>query len=149
MTSNLTALWSEKMLRMISIFLNLPRLDLWLWGRQWHPIPVLLPGKSHGQRGLVGCSHLKIDSHHGGTWDSPVGKPRGKDSGKASRESRRSLVRLEGKLDTAATARVENPRAYLHSRRGMTPLGDTRRTQDPYQHWRGILMFRHRLHTIS
>ena len=24
--------------------------------RQWHPIPVLLPGKSHGQRSLVGCS---------------------------------------------------------------------------------------------
>ena len=24
--------------------------------RQWHPTPVLLPGKSHGQRALVGCS---------------------------------------------------------------------------------------------
>ena len=24
--------------------------------RQWHPTPVLLPGKSHGQRGLVGYS---------------------------------------------------------------------------------------------
>ena len=24
--------------------------------RQWHPIPVLLPGESHGQRSLVGCS---------------------------------------------------------------------------------------------
>ena len=24
--------------------------------RQWHPIPVLLPGKSHGRRNLVGCS---------------------------------------------------------------------------------------------
>ena len=24
--------------------------------RQWHPTQVLLPGKSHGQRGLVGCS---------------------------------------------------------------------------------------------
>ena len=23
--------------------------------RQWHPTPVLLPGKSHGQRNLVGC----------------------------------------------------------------------------------------------
>ena len=27
-----------------------------LWRRQWHPTPVLLPGKSHGQRSLVGCS---------------------------------------------------------------------------------------------
>ena len=24
--------------------------------RQWHPTSVLLPGKSHGQRSLVGCS---------------------------------------------------------------------------------------------
>ena len=29
------------------------------WRRQWHPTPVLLPGKSHGWRSLVGCS----------TWD--------------------------------------------------------------------------------
>ena len=26
------------------------------WRRQWHPTPVLLPGESHGQRSLVGCS---------------------------------------------------------------------------------------------
>ena len=40
--------------------------DLWKSGirkpnhssrrRQWHPTPVLLPGKSHGWRSLVGCS---------------------------------------------------------------------------------------------
>ena len=33
--------------------------------RQWHPTPVLLPGKSHGRRSLVGCSpwgHLKSDT---------------------------------------------------------------------------------------
>ena len=24
--------------------------------RQWHPTPLLLPGKSHGRRNLVGCS---------------------------------------------------------------------------------------------
>ena len=33
---------------------------LWIfvlkWRRQWHPTPELLPGKSHGQRSLVGCS---------------------------------------------------------------------------------------------
>ena len=27
---------------------------IWRW--QWHPTPVLLPGKSHGRRSLVGCS---------------------------------------------------------------------------------------------
>ena len=25
------------------------------WRRKWHPTPVLLPGKSHGQRSLVDC----------------------------------------------------------------------------------------------
>ena len=25
------------------------------WRRQWHPTPVLLPGKSHGWQSLVGC----------------------------------------------------------------------------------------------
>ena len=24
--------------------------------RQWHPIPILLPGRTHGWRSLVGCS---------------------------------------------------------------------------------------------
>ena len=28
----------------------------YLWRRQWHPTPVLLPGKSLGWRSLVGCS---------------------------------------------------------------------------------------------
>ena len=33
--------------------------------RQWHPTPVLLPGKSHGRRSLVGCSpwgHKELDT---------------------------------------------------------------------------------------
>ena len=49
----------------------------------------------------------KIDSHHGGTWDSPVGKP----PGQASRESHRSLDPLDGKRDTAARAGEESARA--------------------------------------
>ena len=61
----------------------------------------------------------EVDSHHGGTWDSPVGKPRGK----SSRESHRSLDPREGKLDTATTAREESARASTHSRRDLTPLG--------------------------
>ena len=28
----------------------------YIWRRQWHPTSVLLPGKSHGRRSLVGCS---------------------------------------------------------------------------------------------
>ena len=27
-----------------------------IWRRHWRPTPVLLPGKSHGRRSLVGCS---------------------------------------------------------------------------------------------
>ena len=61
----------------------------------------------------------RIDSHHGGTWDSPVGKPRGKDSW----ESHRSLDPREGKHDTAATSREDSARACPHLRRGLTPLG--------------------------
>ncbi|KAI4554058.1 hypothetical protein MJT46_016238 [Ovis ammon polii x Ovis aries] len=62
---------------------------------------------------------LRISSHHGGTWDRPVGKPRGK----TSRESHRSLEPLHGKRDTAAIALEESPRACPHSKRGLTPLG--------------------------
>ena len=36
------------------------RFDFWVgnipWRRAWHPTPVLLPGKSHGQRSLAGYS---------------------------------------------------------------------------------------------
>ena len=32
------------------------RLLLSFWRRQWHPTPVLLPGKSHGWWSLIGCS---------------------------------------------------------------------------------------------
>ena len=35
---------------------NLPVTPGVSWRRQWHPTPVLLPRKSHGQRSLVGCS---------------------------------------------------------------------------------------------
>ena len=31
-------------------------LESYTWRRQWHPTPVLLPGESHEQRSLVGCS---------------------------------------------------------------------------------------------
>ena len=49
-------------LRRQSIYLQCgrPRFDPWvgkiLWRRKWQPTPVLLPGKSHGKRSLVGYS---------------------------------------------------------------------------------------------
>ena len=30
--------------------------NLFNWRRQWHPTPILFPGKSHGWRSLEGCS---------------------------------------------------------------------------------------------
>ena len=39
------------------------------WRRQWHPTPVLLPGKSHGWRSLVGCSPWGCwVGHNWATW---------------------------------------------------------------------------------
>jgi len=38
------------------MILNKARSSVWYQRRQWHPTPVLLPGKSHGWRSLVGCS---------------------------------------------------------------------------------------------
>ena len=36
------------------------------WRRAWQPTPVSLPGESHEQRSLVGCSHgvAKVCGHH-------------------------------------------------------------------------------------
>ena len=41
-----------------------------LWSRKWHPTPVCLLGKFHGQRSMVGAivhgdSENQIDSAHG------------------------------------------------------------------------------------
>ena len=76
-----------------------------------------IPGKPVS----LDCLDLKprIDLHHCGTWDSPVGNARGK----ASRESHRFLDPREGKRDTADTAREESAGACPNSRRGLTPLG--------------------------
>ena len=38
------------------LYLYLVGPKILIWRRQWHPTPVLLPGESHGQRSLVGCS---------------------------------------------------------------------------------------------
>ena len=37
---------------------SIPGLGKIPWRRAWQPIPVVLPGKSHGQRSLVGYSPL-------------------------------------------------------------------------------------------
>ena len=41
--------------------INRSRFDLWVgkipWRRAWQPTPVILPGKSHGQRRLGATAH--------------------------------------------------------------------------------------------
>ena len=38
------------------------------WRRQWHPTPVHLSGKSHGQRTLVGCSPWDLEESDPTEW---------------------------------------------------------------------------------
>ena len=49
-----------------------PRFDPWvekiLWRRKWQPTPVYLPGKSHGQRSLAGCSPWGHKDSHTTEW---------------------------------------------------------------------------------
>ena len=54
--------WPTLVAQTVSVCLQCgrPRLDPWVgkipWRRKWKSTPVLLPGKSHGQRSLVGYS---------------------------------------------------------------------------------------------
>ena len=53
-----TPAWNERDLGSISGLGKIP------WKRQWQPTPAFLPGKSHGQRSLVGYSpwgHKELD----------------------------------------------------------------------------------------
>ena len=43
----------SKMYILLKVILSIPTV---FRRRQWHPTPVLLPGKAHGWRSLVGCS---------------------------------------------------------------------------------------------
>ena len=58
--------WGQTMTSLVAQTVKLclqcgrPRFDPWfgkiLWRRKWQPTPVLLPGKSHGQKSVVGYS---------------------------------------------------------------------------------------------
>ncbi|KAI4565511.1 hypothetical protein MJT46_008886 [Ovis ammon polii x Ovis aries] len=101
--------------------------------------PERLPRNSHGDWPFLRPTERvpegpvpRIDSHHVCTWDSPVGKPRGKASweslvgkprGKDSREKHRSFAPRGGLRDTAPTALEESASACPHLRRGLTLLG--------------------------
>ena len=66
----------------------------------------------------------RIDYHHGATWESPVGQPRGK----ASRESHRSLDPRDRNRDAGATAQRK---AHVHTPirdEDLLPWGDSKST---------------------
>ena len=55
--------------QMVKLLPAMPGFDPWVgkipWRRKWQPTSVLLPGKSHGQRSLVGYSpwgHKELDT---------------------------------------------------------------------------------------
>ena len=61
---NLRSAWGEPLSTISNLMFNdsmcLP------WRRKWQHIPVFLPGQSHGQRSLVGCSpkgHRLLSTH--------------------------------------------------------------------------------------
>ena len=55
-TLNMSGLNNQIKRQQLSDIKNKVQLYVIYWRRQWHPTPVLLPGKSHGRRSLVGCS---------------------------------------------------------------------------------------------
>ena len=54
--STLTVIFKLVIGGLTNILVVLGIANLQFWRRQWHPTPVLLPGKSHERRSLVGCS---------------------------------------------------------------------------------------------
>ena len=53
---SILSIGSTKVFIFMDSFCKLVGIILEQWRRWWHPTPVLLPGKSHGWRSLVGCS---------------------------------------------------------------------------------------------
>ena len=96
----------------------------------------------------------RIDSHHCGTWDSHVGKPRGKASwesleGKPRRKATDPLIHGKGSVTLLLQLGGKHTCMPPLERRTDSPGETPEVPQDPCQQWRGILRFQHRLHTRS
>ena len=121
-------------------------------------------GARRRKRGSSGCGRdsrassrvenfkPRIDSHHGGTWDSPVGKPRGKDSweslvGKPRGKATDTLIHATGASHCCYSS--GGKRTCMPALETRTDsAGETPKVpQDPCQHLGGIVRFRHQLHT--
>ena len=75
----------------------------------------------------------RIDSHHGGTWDSPVGKPRGKATD--------PLILAKGSVTLLLQLRRKSPVTPPLETRTDSPGETPEVPQGPCQHWRGTLSF--------
>ena len=57
--ASVSSLWEERLRGNVQnnkVDFPLQDPEIEFWRRQWHPTPVLSPGKPHGRRSLVGCS---------------------------------------------------------------------------------------------
>ena len=100
-----------------------------LWRRQWHPTPVLLPGKYHGRRSLVGCS----------PWSAfPLGWPwEAQSSPRVARESwgwRSSHCRVSSR-DAGLLEPPERPQGGSDQERGPEKLQGCCGTSTPCPVW--------------
>ena len=95
-----------------------------------------------------GSTHIMV-ARGTALWESLVGKPRGNPLGKPSRESHRSMIHANGSATVlphlGRKAHVLAPTRERPDSPGETPEVP----QDPCQHWREILRYRHRIHTKS
>ena len=88
------------------------------------------------------------------SWESLVGKPRGKASweslvGKPRGKATDPFIHPKGRVTLLLQL---GRKAHVHAPtrdEDCLPWGDSRSTQNPCQHWRGILSSRPRLHTRS
>ena len=82
------------------------RLDPWVgkipWRKKWQPIPVFLPGKSHGQRSLVG--------------NCPLGHKRVRHNLATQRQQQ--IYRMYNELMEIHQKRGENPKYKVRQRIG-------------------------------
>ena len=85
----------------------------------------------------------RIDSHHGGTWDSPVGKPGGKASweslvGMPRRKATDPLIHGKGSVTLLLQLGGKHTCMPPFERRTDSPGETPEVPQDPCQQWRGI-----------
>ena len=112
------------------------------------PVFPALPGRSSR-----GSTHTTV-ARGTALWESLVGKPCGKASwesvmGKPRGKATDALIHAKGSVTLLLQLGVKHTCMPPLETRTDSPGAIPEVPQDPCQHWRGILRFRHRLHTRS